>query len=378
MRRTAFVYDDTLTRHVLRQDHPLIPRRLRLAYDLLQGLNAFDLDNASLVAPRPATVDELVGFHAPEYVAAVEAFGRGEQLEHAPRFNFSGYGDNPVFPGMYDAALLSTGASVRAADLLVDGSVEAAASFAGGLHHAMAGHASGFCVFNDPVIAIQRFLNEGWRVAYVDVDCHHGDGVQAAFYDTDQVLTISLHESGEYLFPGTGFVGEAGTGRGQGLLREPPAPPLHRRRGLPLGIPGGCASTPRCLPRRRPGHQFGIDTHFHDPLTHVRLTVQGYLRESSQSWGALSRGRWLALGGGGYNLGAVARGWAGAYGVMLEQPWPEELPTAFRDQYGIDRLSDDPPPMAPEVLREARRYAEVSVSQLKRLVFPYHGLSGAA
>ena len=377
MRRTAFVYDDTLTRHVLRQDHPLIPRRLRLAYDLLQGLNAFDLDNASLVAPRPATVDELVGFHAPEYVAAVEAFGRGEQLEHAPRFNFSGYGDNPVFPGMYDAALLSTGASVRAADLLVDGSVEAAASFAGGLHHAMAGHASGFCVFNDPVIAIQRFLKEGWRVAYVDVDCHHGDGVQAAFYDTDQVLTISLHESGEYLFPGTGFVGEAGTGRGQGYSVNLP---LHPFTDDEVYLWAFQEVVPPLLDAFRADAlvtQLGIDTHFQDPLTHVRLTVQGYLRVVAEL-GSLSRGRWLALGGGGYNLGAVARGWAGAYGVMLEHPWPEELPAAFRDQYGIDRLSDDPPPMAPEVLREARRYAEVSVSQLKRLVFPYHGLSGAA
>ena len=107
MRRAAFVYDDTLTRHVLRQDHPLIPRRLRLAYELLQGWTAFELGNASLVAPRTATADELLGFHTPEYVAAVEAFGRGERLEHASRFNFSEYGDNPLFPGMYDAALLS-------------------------------------------------------------------------------------------------------------------------------------------------------------------------------------------------------------------------------------------------------------------------------
>ena len=127
-------------------------------------------------------------------------------------------------------------ASVRAADLLVDGRVEAAASFAGGLHHAMAGHASGFCVFNDPVIAIQRFLKEGWRVAYIDVDCHHGDGVQAAFYDTDQVLTISLHESGEYLFPGTGFVGEIGEGRGRGYSVNLPLHPLHGRRGVSLGL----------------------------------------------------------------------------------------------------------------------------------------------
>ena len=377
MRRAAFVYDDALTRHVLRQDHPLIPRRLRLAYELLQGWSAFDLENASLVAPRPATAEELLRFHTPEYVAAVEAFGRGEQLEHASRFNFSEYGDNPFFPGMYDAALLSTGASVRAAELLVDGTVEAAASFAGGLHHAMATHASGFCVFNDPVIAILRFLKEGWRVAYIDVDCHHGDGVQEAFYDTNQILTISLHESGEYLFPGTGFVGEVGTGPGRGYSVNLP---LHPFTDDEVYLWAFLQVVPPLLEAFHADAlvtQLGIDTHFQDPLTHLRLTVQGYLRIVAEL-GLLSRGRWLALGGGGYNLGAVARGWAGAYGVMLGRPWPETLPAAFREQYGIDRLSDDPPPLSPEVSREARRYAEASVSQLKRLVFPHHGLSGAA
>ena len=377
MRRAAFVYDDTLTRHVLRSDHPLVPMRLRLAYELLQGWNAFDVDGASLVAPRPATVDELVGFHTPDYVAAVEAFGRGERLEDASRFNFSAYGDNPVFPGMYHAAVQSTGASVRAADLLVDGRVEAAASFAGGLHHAMAGHASGFCVFNDPAIAIQRFLKEGWRVAYIDVDCHHGDGVQAAFYDTDQVLTISLHEAGEYLFPGTGFVGEIGEGRGRGYSVNLPLHPFTDDEVYHWAL---LEVVPPLLEAFRADAlvtQLGIDTHFQDPLTHLRLTVQGYLR-IVEELGQLSRGRWLALGGGGYNLGAVARGWAGAYGVMLDHPWPDTLPAAFREQYGIDRLSDDPPPIAPEVRREARRYAEASVTQLQRLIFPHHGLRGAA
>ena len=377
MRHAAFVYDDTLTRHVLRQDHPLVPMRLRLAYELLQGWNAFEVDGASLVAPRPATREELLGFHTPEYAEAVEAFGRGDRLEQASHFNFSQYGDNPVFPGMYDAALHSTGASVRAADLLVDGHVEAAASFAGGLHHAMPGHASGFCVFNDPVIAIQRFLKEGWRVAYIDVDCHHGDGVQHAFYDTDQVLTISLHESGEYLFPGTGFVGEIGEGRGRGYSVNLP---LHPFTDDEVYLWALLEAVPPLLEAFRADAlvtQLGIDTHFQDPLTHLRLTVQGYLR-IVEELGRLSRGRWLALGGGGYNLGAVARGWAGAYGVMLDNPWPETLPAAFREQYGIARLSDDSPLQSAEVRREARRYAESSVSQLQRLVFPCHGLRGAA
>ena len=202
--RTAFLYDDRMSHHVLSDSHPMRPIRLKYTYDLLQGYGAFDAGNSRLVSPRFATENEAMSYHTPEYIEAVRALGSGDSSMNPAAHNF-GPGDNPPYEGMYDAAMLSTGSAVQAAEMLISDEVDAAFSISGGLHHAMPNYAYGFCVFNDPVIAIKRFLAEGMRVAYVDIDCHHGDGVQHAFYDTGAVLTISLHESGAYLFPGTGF-----------------------------------------------------------------------------------------------------------------------------------------------------------------------------
>ena len=205
----------------------MVPTRLRYTYELLESYGAFDLPNAMLVEPRQATEEELLTFHTRDYVDAVRDLSEGEERRDAAAYGFSDHGDNPVYPGMYEAALWSTGASVTAAEMLADGRVDVAFNCAGGLHHAMPGRASGFCIFNDPVIAINALLERGMRVAYVDIDAHHGDGVQAAFYDSNRVLTVSMHESGSYLFPGTGFVDEMGDGSGRGFLRQRSALSLH-------------------------------------------------------------------------------------------------------------------------------------------------------
>ena len=376
MRQAAFVYDEVLAGHTLREDHVLLPTRLRHTYELLEAFGAFGLDNALLVPPRQATSDEVLGFHRAEYVEAVQAFSRGQRLQDASQFNFSETGDNPVFPGMYEAALWSTGASLTAAQLLVEGRCQAAANFSGGLHHAMPGYASGFCVFNDPVIAIQRLLKQGWRVAYVDIDCHHGDGVQSAFYDTDRVLTISLHESGQFLFPGTGLPEETGVGQGRGYAVNVPLYPytddtVYQWAFQEVVPPLLSAFQPDVLVT-----QLGIDTHFQDPITHLQLTVQGYT-EVVAELARLSPGRWLALGGGGYDVPAVIRGWAAAYGIMLGQRWPQQLPGTFQERYGLKELYDsEPPRVDPGLQGEARRYAEQSVTQVRRHVFPAHGLMG--
>ena len=194
-RKAAFVYSDVLSRHVLSPEHPMKPARLRYVYELLESYDAFSAANVSLVEPRMAAEEEVLGFHVREYVEAVRSFSAGMLPAYPSTFNL-GAGDNPIYGGMYEAALWSTGASLRAVDMLLSGEVEAAMSISGGLHHAMADRASGFCVFNDPVLAILALTKAGMRVAYVDIDCHHGDGVQAAFYDTDEVLTVSVHESG--------------------------------------------------------------------------------------------------------------------------------------------------------------------------------------
>ena len=211
----AFVYDPSLSQHVLRQDHPMRPIRLQHTYDLLDAYGAFR--DADVIPPRQATVAELATFHSRPYIEAVERLSRNQDLHNMASFNFSLMGDNPIYPGIFEAASLSTGASMVAAEMVAEGTVRAAFNISGGLHHAAADHASGFCVFNDPVVAINYFLSRGMKVAYVDIDAHHGDGVQDAFYDTDSVLTISTHESGQFLFPGTGFADEIGSGAGRGF-----------------------------------------------------------------------------------------------------------------------------------------------------------------
>ena len=373
-RRAVFVYDDALSHHVLREGHVMIPTRLRYTYELVQAYDAFALANASLVQPRHATQEELLSSHTPAYVEAVHAFSRGERLEEVHRFNFSQEGDNPTYPGMYEAATLSTGGSLVAAQLLLDGAAEVAFNSAGGLHHAMAGRASGFCVFNDPVVAIRHLVERGLKVAYVDIDAHHGDGVQNAFYDSDAVLTVSLHEAGTFLFPGTGFAEELGQGRGRGYAVNVPLSPYTEddtylwafRQVVPPLLE---AFGPDVL-----ATQLGMDTHFNDPITHLCLTVQGHA-QVVRELGALSPGRWLAFGGGGYDMSAVARGWAMDYGVMLERDWPDEIPASYLEQYGLQQLRDSQGPEVTASRRaEARRYAEETVRQVQRQVFPLHGV----
>ncbi|MCS7207212.1 MAG: acetoin utilization protein AcuC [Dehalococcoidia bacterium] len=377
MSTAAFVYAPVLTQYVLRQDHPLVPRRLRLVYELLEAYGVFQHPHARLVPPRMATPEELLWFHTPDYVEAVQSLSGGETRINPLRYNFSQEGDNPVFPGMFEASAWAVGASLVAADLVAQGSVGAAVNFAGGLHHAMPNYASGFCIFNDVVIAIQSLLRRGLKVAYIDIDAHHGDGVQFAFYDTDQVLTISLHESGEYLFPGTGFVHEIGVGKGRGYAVNVPLAPYTDdetylwafREVVPPLINAFC---PDVL-----ATQLGIDTHRDTPITHMKMTVQGFIAVV-RDLQALARGRWLAFGGGGYDLSAVARGWAWAYAVMVGMDLPDTIPASFQERYGIRRLQDDPQPLDETQRRLVRRYAEASVAEVKRLVFPLHGLSALA
>ena len=374
--RAAFVYSDALSGHVLRDDHPLRSTRLRYTYELLKSYGAFEEQGALLLEPRHATVDEIATLHSREYIEAVKGFGSGDMSAGPARFNLSlGAGDNPIYGGMYEAATLSTGASMVAAEVLEGKQASVAFSISGGLHHAAATHASGFCVFNDPVIAINYLLSKGLRAVYVDIDVHHGDGVQAAFYDSERVLTISVHESGSFLFPGTGSVDETGSGTGTGYSVNLPLYPYTEndtylwafREVVPPLVE---AFKPDVLVT-----QLGIDSYYSDPLAHVLLTSQGYV-DAVREFARMEL-PWLATGGGGYDLGAVARCWTMAYGVMLGVEWPDEIPPQFREPYGYDRLRDPEAPfeVPDKVRREARSFAEDSVEKVKRLIFPLHKIS---
>lgn len=375
MPKTAFVYDDTLADHVLRMDHPMRPIRLRHTYQLLDSYGAFDGESSLLVRPRPATREELEWLHTGDYVTAVQSLSAGLTTGHPTRYGFSDRGDNPVFPGMYEAATLSAGASLVAAELVASRQVDAAFNISGGLHHAAAGHASGFCVFNDPALAIRYLLDRGLRVAYVDIDAHHGDGVQNLFYHEDRVLTISIHESGQYLFPGTGFVTERGTGRGLGYSVNIPLYPYTEDE---LYLWAFNEVVPPLLRAFAPDvlvTQLGIDSYHSDPLTHLQVTSRGYVAAVRALAGLAVP--WLALGGGGYDIGAVARCWTLAYGVMLAVDWPDRIPAGFAQEHGIEHLRDTLALDLPaEVRQEARRFVEDEVAAIKRDIFPLHKLRG--
>ena len=373
MPNAAFVYDDALSRHVLRSDHPMRPIRLRHTYELLSAYGAFDGDASLLIDPRAATEAELEWVHTRDYVAAVRSLSAGLEAVQPEKFGFSERGDNPVYPGMYDAALLSSGATLVAAGLVAEKRVDAAFSIAGGLHHAAPTHASGFCIFNDPAIAIKYFLDRGMRVAYVDVDAHHGDGVQDVFYQDERVLTISIHESGQYLFPGTGFVSEAGVGAGVGYSVNIPLFPytedeLYLWAFYEVVPPLIRAFVPDVLVT-----QLGIDSYHTDPITHLQLTSRGYV-EIIREFARLGL-PWLALGGGGYDLGAVARCWSLAYGVMLGVEWPDRIPESVADEYPSPTLRDTVALEVPDNVRQqAKQYLEDGVADLKREVLSRHGL----
>jgi acetoin utilization protein AcuC len=337
------VYDVRLTEHVYRPDHPLKPERLRGVHATLQRLGAFDRPNSTVLAPRDATREEIERIHAPEYVEAVMQASADPGLDYG-RWGMQQWGDTPPFRGMHEASVLTTGASLVAMDEVLAGRARVAVNYAGGLHHAMRKRASGFCIYNDPAVVCGLLADRGMKVAYVDIDAHHGDGVQAAFYDTDRVLTISLHQDGRTLFPGTGFADERGTGKGTGYSVNVALPPYTDD---PAYVRAFDAVVPVLVERYRPDvlvTQQGIDPHFTDPLTQLMISTR--TREHCVRWFHGTTYPWIAMGGGGYDLDAVARTWSLEHLIMLGAEIPAELhdpdpPIATGDRRrGIDELTD--------------------------------------
>ena len=372
MAEAAFICSPDLWQRGHGAAHPLKPERLQRTYELLAAYGAFacpepcrrDGPESTLARPRQATLEELGLFHTEEYIEVVRSLSRGEKRLNASRYNF-GPGDNPVFPEMYETEALKVGSALSAGELVSSEEIEIAFSFGGGLHHAGPDHASGFCVFNDAAVAIHWLLQKGLRVAYIDIDAHHGDGVQDAFYETDRVLTISLHETGLYLFPGTGFVEEMGSGAGRGYTVNLPLAPYTDDE---LYLWAFEEIVPPLVRRFQPDivvSQLGVDTHYRDPLAHLCLTTSGYVAAVTTIKKLAPR--WLALGGGGYDVDVVARSWTLAYGAMSGREFPDNLPPAYAEKYGPGNLRDhEKPCISSELRQQARRYAEAGVAALKR------------
>lgn len=371
--RTALIWDPSLTEYRFRPDHPFNPRRLELTVSLLEALELVGGPDTPVVAPRPATEEELLRVHAPEYVEAVRRLSRGEGGGEAWRWGL-GTDDTPVFPGMHEVTSLVVGGSIRAAELVMSGEATRAFNVAGGLHHAHRDRASGFCVYSDvgAAIAWLREVHDA-RVMYLDYDAHHGDGPQGLFYDDPSVLTVSVHESGRYLFPGTGFVDELGEGEGHGYSVNLPLEAfteddgwidLHRR------------LLPEVAEAFRPDVivlQSGCDGHVLDPLTHLRATTRLYEETTAlvcELADRLCGGRIVATGGGGYAIWRVVpRAWALVWGGLSGQAVPDAIPFAW-----LNRWQGVAPRLLPERVRDAEgaydpvpRRAEVEATNRRTL-----------
>jgi acetoin utilization protein AcuC len=359
--------------------HPLRPDRVLLTWDLIRECGLLDRPTVRTLKATMATDEEVGLVHTPEFIDATRRAGHGEQGEWY-RYGY-GPGDNPIFPQMHEAGAWVVGASIAAAQAVRDGEVAHAFNAAGGLHHAMPSRASGFCVYNDPAIAIRWLLERDVeRVAYVDVDVHHGDGVQAAFYADPRVLTISIHESGEFLFPGTGFVGERGTGDAEGTKVNVP---LQPGTGDDAWLEAFREIVPPLVRAWRPDvlvTQLGCDTHDTDPLAHLRLTTGAY-RETANMLHELAHeaadGRWVATGGGGYQWARVVpRAWTLYFAEMSDTQLPDALPQSWIEDTEFQVRSALPTTFVDEPLPETGDDAETrSVIQLvRRTCFPALGL----
>jgi acetoin utilization protein AcuC len=321
--KTAFIYTDAYLDYDYGPTHPLRIARLKLTYDLIKAYALLDLPSVQFIPTMKAEEKDLAAFHGEEYLDRLKQANEGRLTGSADDFGL-GPGDNPIFPGLYNFSLLLAGGTLQAVDFVTDERGEIAFNMAGGLHHAMRSRASGFCYINDPVIGIMRLLSRGKRVAYIDIDAHHGDGVQKAFYETNQVLTISLHESGSTLFPGTGFEYEMGKGEGEGYSVNLPFP--HETND---GVYTWAFEevVPELIHAFQPDvvvTQLGVDTFYDDPLTNLHLSMRGYERVLKRIKDLAPR--WVALGGGGYNISNVARAWTLAWAVMNGIELKEDLP----------------------------------------------------
>jgi acetoin utilization protein AcuC len=335
------VYGPRSTTYDFGPSHPLTPRRFGPGISLLEAIGA-----VPGLAPEPASDDVLAWVHEPEYIERVKAFSAGPGGRPMAGI---GPGDTPAFAGMHEASAAVAGGSVAAMEAILRGEVEHAFHPGGGLHHAMPHRASGFCVYNDPALAIARARRDGLRVLYIDLDVHHGDGVQAIHWNDPGVMTVSIHETGLSLFPGTGFADERG---GPDALGSKVNLPLDAGTGERGWLAALEAVLPVLAETFKPEvivSQHGADAHAWDPLAHLNVTTTA-MGEAARLVDRLAHewagGRWLATGGGGYEIyRVVPRAWALVWLAAAHAETPPELPAAWRARWAADAAGRGGPPL---------------------------------
>lgn len=329
--------------------HPMAPARLDLTVALASALGLLNLPTVDVHDVAPASDELLARVHTPQYIAAVRA---ASELGTADESRGLGTEDDPIFTGMHEAAARIVAGSCAAADAVWSGEATHAVNVAGGMHHAMPDAASGFCIYNDAAIAISRLLDQGaQRVAYVDLDAHHGDGVERVFWDDPRVLTVSIHQSGASLFPGTGFATDTGGPGGGGTTVNLALP--ARTEGA-AWLRGVDAIVPEVLREFEPEiivTQHGCDAHAIDPLSDLRVGVCA--QRQAAEWmhdlaHELCSGRWIALGGGGYAVADVVPFvWTHVLGIAAHAPIDDSTPVP---QQWRDRIEREMGRQAPETM----------------------------
>ena len=370
------------------ETHPMHPLRLDLTARLCRELGLFGRENVTLIEPHVASDDELAAVHERGYIAAVHEVSANPEVPHAERG--LGTEDNPAYAGIHEASARLAGGSLDAADAVLGERALHVVNFGGGMHHAAAGKASGFCIYNDAALAIERLLAGGvQRVLYIDVDAHHGDGTQSIFWDDPRVMTISIHETGMSLFPGTGYANEIGGPRAAGTAVNLAVPP---HTGDAAWLRAFHAVVPQLATAFGPEvivSQHGCDGHRDDDLTNLRLSIDGQRQNAldiAELADRLCGGRWIATGGGGYNTTSVVpRAWSHLVAIASGKPVPlrTAVPQPWREyvhgRYGIwtpETMGDDAELWwrSWEVGYDPADPVDRSIMSTRKEVFPLHGL----
>ncbi|MFJ3958363.1 acetoin utilization protein AcuC [Arthrobacter sp. NPDC090010] len=341
---TTVVWDPAMTAYDFGPTHPMAPARLELTAQLAQDLGVLYRPQLTVLAPEVAEDEELARVHDPDYIAAV----RKVSADPSSPLPLLGLGteDDPAFGGMHEAAARLAGASLLAADRILSGAALHAVNFGGGMHHAARDRASGFSIYNDAALAVTRLLDGGMeRVVYIDVDAHHGDGTQGIFWDEPRVLTISLHESGQTLFPGTGFANETGGRNAPGSAVNIALPAGTSDAGWLRAFHSVVPAVVREFGPQAIVSQHGADSHRDDPLSNLQVTVDAQREVMSSVAGLAHRhcgGRWIATGGGGYNVySVVPRSWthlvaiASGRPLSVGTPIPDHWAERLRRDFGV-------------------------------------------
>ena len=334
---SVFVYSPQLLNYKFNQHHPFNQIRLKVTLDLLKNIGA--IHENQIIPPRSATKEELQLIHDPDFIHAVSLAGHGALSKNIAESYGLGTDDTPIFTNMHEASSLLVGGTLTAVDYVMSGKALHALHLGGGLHHGFTGKASGFCIYNDSAVAIKYLQKSfGARVLYVDTDAHHGDGVQWAFYDDPNVCTLSIHETGRYLFPGTGNLTERGHGKGYGFSFNIPVDAFTEDDSWLHCYKTAITEVAEFFKPDIIVTQNGADAHYLDPLTHLSVTMKAFKeipKIAHEIAHKYCEGRWIAVGGGGYDIWRVVpRAWSYIWLEMTENNTPlSDLPLDWIEKW---------------------------------------------